>query len=76
MARNNPTTVMTDASAGHSRSQKIVQRARPSARVSTASPAGSRVGAGRGGAVGAVGASGDRSVKYVSSKGNPADCRY
>ena len=75
-ARNKPTTVATDASAGHSRSQKIVQRARPSARASTASPAGSRAGAGRGGAVGGVGASGDRSVKYVSSKGNPADCRY
>ena len=38
-ARNRPTAVATDASAGHSRSQKIVQRARASARASTASPA-------------------------------------
>src|SRR4029079_15163875 len=75
-ARNRPTTVATDASAGHSRSQKIVQRPRPSARASTASPACSRGGAVRGGAMGGFGASGDRSVKYVSSKGNPAGCRY
>jgi len=38
-ARNSPTTVATDATAGHSRSQKIVQRARPSARASMPSPA-------------------------------------
>ena len=74
-ARNRPTTVATDASAGHSRSQKIVQRARPSARASRASsPA--RAQAQGGVARGCVGASGDRSVKYVSSKENPADCRY
>jgi hypothetical protein len=37
-ARNRPMTVATDASAGHSLSQKIVQRARASARVSTSPP--------------------------------------
>jgi hypothetical protein len=68
--------VAIDAKAGHSRSQKIVQRARPSARASTPSPAGSRAGAGRGGAMGGLGASGDRSVNYVSSKGNLAECQY
>ena len=35
-----------------------------------------RAGAGRGETLCGVGASGDRSVKYVSSKGNPPDCRY
>ena len=35
-ARNRPTAVASEASAGHSRSHKIVQRARPSARASSA----------------------------------------
>src|SRR5215831_5314490 len=39
--RNRPMTVATDASAGHSCSQKIVQRARRSARASTFLPTGS-----------------------------------
>src|SRR5262249_6235 len=38
-ARNRPMTVASDASAGHNRSQKIVQRARRNARASNSSPA-------------------------------------
>ncbi len=46
-ARNRPITVAIDASAGHSRSQKIVQRARPSARASTSLPTRSAAAPGR-----------------------------
>src|SRR5262245_20408389 len=64
-ARNRPITVAIDASAGHSRSQKIVQRARLRARVRASPPARSRGGSVEGGA-----ASAERSVKSNSSKEN------
>jgi hypothetical protein len=56
-------TVASDASAGHSRSQKIVQRARRSARASNSSPAGPCGGSWWGGATSA-----GRSVKSISGK--------
>src|SRR5215471_17828231 len=62
-ARNRPMTVATDASAGHSRSQKIVQRARRSARASKSSPARSCAESWWGAA-----ASAGRSVKSISRK--------
>jgi hypothetical protein len=69
-ARNRPMTVASDASAGHSRSQKMVQRARPRARASKSSPprpcAGSR----------GVAASAGRSVKYISRKENLRNFQY
>jgi hypothetical protein len=55
-------TVAIDASAGHSRSQKIVQRARRSARASKSSPARS------GGAWWGVAASIGSSIKLISSQ--------
>jgi hypothetical protein len=56
-------TVAIDASAGHSRSQKIVHRARRSARASKSSPARSGGGGWWGGATSA-----GRSVKSISGK--------
>ena len=70
-ARNRPITVAMDASAGHSRSQKIVQRARLSARASTLLSARSGGEAWRG-----VAASGECSVNYVSSRQNLPNFRY
>ncbi len=64
-ARNRPMTVATDASAGHSLSQKMVQRARTSARVSTSLPAPCGSGTGW-----EFAASAGRSVKPISSKEN------
>ena len=66
-ARKRPITVAIDASAGHSRSQKIVQRARPSARARTSLPTRSRR------PWSAVAASTVRSVKSVSSNENLPD---
>ena len=62
-ARNRPMTVVIDASTGHSRSQKIVQRARRSARASKSSPARS-CGESWWGAAASAG----RSVKSISRK--------
>ena len=62
---------MPDASAGHSRSQKIVHRARRSARASKSSPARSGGGSWRGAA-----ASAGRSVKSISGKENLPNFQY
>src|SRR5262249_13655614 len=64
-ARNKPMTVAIDASAGHNRSQKIVQRARLSARVSASALARSSAESGYG-----VAASAGRAVKPISRKEN------
>jgi hypothetical protein len=64
-------TVAIDASAGHSRSQKIVHRARRSARASKSSPARSGGGGWRGAA-----ASAGRSVKFISRKENLPNFQY
>ncbi len=65
-ARKRPITVAIEATPGHSRSQKIVQRARPSARDSTSSPWRS------GGEARSAAACEERSVKYVSCTANLA----
>ena len=70
-ARNKPMTVAIDASAGHSRSQKIVQRARRRARASTSAPARSC-----GGSRWGVAASAGRSAKSISSNENLPNIRY
>jgi hypothetical protein len=64
-------TVAIDASAGHSRSQKIVQRARRSARASKSSPARSG-----GGSWWEAAASAGRSVKSISRKENLPNFEY
>ncbi len=64
-------TVAIDASAGHSRSQKIVQRARRSAGASKSSPARS-CGESWWGAATSAG----RSVNYISCKENLLNFRY
>src|SRR5262249_56157348 len=64
-ARNKPMTVAIDASAGHNRSQKIVQRARLSARVSASALARSCAESGSG-----VAASAGRAGKPISRKKN------
>jgi hypothetical protein len=64
-------TVAIDASAGHSRSQKIVQRARRSARENNSLPARSC-----GGSWWEAAASAGRSVKSISRKENLLEFRY
>ena len=61
-ARNRPITVASDAIAGHSRSQKIVQRARSRARASTSLPASGCVALRSG-----IAASGGWSFNEISS---------
>jgi hypothetical protein len=61
-------TAAIEASAGHSRSQKMVHRARPRARASTPSPVRSC-----GGSWWEVAAFADRSIKSISGKENLPD---
>jgi len=65
-ARNRPMTVPSEASAGHNLSQRMVQRARSSARASMSRPERPCGGTWGGGA-----APGNRSVKYSSNQENP-----